>query len=65
MIGFIIFKTLLKVFAITAKTSAVKQSAISGVIIASGVDELARHNRYNKPKENFKNKEQEEIKMIE
>jgi hypothetical protein len=65
LVGFIILKTLLKVLAITAKTSAVKKTAINGVIIASGLSEINRDQRYKKPKGKIEYKErQDEIKMI-
>lgn len=65
MLGLILLKTLLKVVVISAKSSAVKKTAINGVIIASGLTEVNRNQRYNKPREDFKNKENDEIKMIE
>lgn len=69
MIGLILLKTLLKIGAVTAKTSAVRKASISGVIIASGLDEISRKNRYDKPRQEFKNKnrqkDDDDIKMIE
>jgi hypothetical protein len=63
MIAIIILKALLKVAAVSAKSAAVRKASISGVIIASGISEVQKHNKYNKPREVHKNKETE-IKMI-
>jgi hypothetical protein len=64
MLGIILIKTLLKVLAVSAKSAAIRKASISGVIIASGVNEVARANKYSKPREVHENKEQD-IKMIE
>jgi len=68
LIGLILLKVLAKMTFLTAKSTAVKKASIGGIVIASGLQEINRDNRYNKPKAKFKNKEyeqdEEEIKLI-
>ena len=64
MVGFILLKTLLKVAAVSVKSTAAKKAAINGVIVASGLSEIERNQRFNKPKEKFKNTD-EQIEIID